>query len=94
MIKVRVTFTDDAGNEETLTSVATVAVAPTVPGAPGILSVSVNDTGKLDVSWDAPDSNGGSAVTGYKVQWKESSDSWDTPAEVSETTVTGGPVIR
>ena len=88
-IKVRVTFTDDAGNEETLTSVATVAVAPTVPGAPGILSVSVNDTGKLDVSWDAPDSNGGSAVTGYKVQWKESSDSWDTPAEVSETTVTG-----
>ena len=89
MIKVRVTFTDDAGNEETLTSVATVAVAPTVPGAPGILSVSVNDTGKLDVSWDAPDSNGGSAVTGYEVQWKESSDSWDTPAEVSETTVTG-----
>ena len=89
MIKVRVTFTDDGGNEETLTSVATVAVAPTVPGAPGILSVSVNDTGKLDVSWDAPDSNGGSAVTGYKVQWKESSDSWDTPAEVSETTVTG-----
>ena len=89
MIKVRVTFTDDAGNEETLTSVATVAVAPTVPGAPGILSVSVNDTGKLDVSWDAPDSNGGSAVTGYKVQWKEAADSWDTPAEVSETTVTG-----
>ena len=89
MIKVRVTFTDDGGNEETLTSVATVAVAPTVPGAPGILSVSVNDTGKLDVSWDAPDSNGGSAVTGYEVQWKESSDSWDTPAEVSETTVTG-----
>ena len=51
--------------------------------------MSVNDTGKLDVSWDAPDSNGGSAVTGYKVQWKEAADSWDTPAEVSETTVTG-----
>ena len=51
--------------------------------------MSVNDTGKLDVSWDAPDSNGGSAVTGYRVQWKEAADSWDTPAEVSETTVTG-----
>ena len=70
MIKVRVTFTDDAGNEEILTSAATAAVAAAVPGVPGILSVSVNDTGKLDVSWDAPDSNGGSAVTGYKVQWK------------------------
>ena len=88
-IKVKVSFTDDGGNEETLTSAVTAAVAAAVPGVPGILSVSVNDTGKLDVSWDAPDSNGGSAVTGYKVQWKEAADSWDTPAEVSETTVTG-----
>ena len=89
MIKVRVAFTDDAGNEETLTSAATTEVIATVPGAPGSLSVSVNDTGKLDVSWDTPDSNGGSAVTGYRVQWKEAADRWDTPAEVSETTVTG-----
>ena len=89
MIKVRVAFTDDAGHEETLTSAATTEVIATVPGAPGSLSVSVNDTGKLDVSWDTPDSNGGSAVTGYRVQWKEAADRWDTPAEVSETTVTG-----
>ena len=88
-IKVRVDFTDDAGNEETLTSAATVAVTATVPGVPGNLSVSVNDTGKLDLSWDAPESNGGSTVTGYKVQWKAAPDSWDTPADVSETTVTG-----
>ena len=88
-IKVRVTFTDDAGYEESLTSAATTAVAATVPGAPGSLSVSVNDTGKLDVSWSAPGGNGGTAVSGYRVQWKESDDSWDTPADVSETTVTG-----
>ena len=88
-IKVRVTFTDDAGYEESLTSAATTAVAATVPGAPGSLSVSVNDTGKLDVSWSAPGGTGGTAVSGYRVQWKESDDSWDTPADVSETTVTG-----
>ena len=88
-IKVKVTFTDDAQNEETLTSAATTEVTATVPVAPGSLSVSVNDTGKLDVSWGAPDSNGGSDVTGYKVQWKEAADSWDTPADVSETTVAG-----
>ena len=88
-VKVRVSFTDDEGNQETRTSAPTAAVAATVPGAPGSLSVSVNDTGKLDVSWGAPESNGGSAVTGYKVQWKEAPDSWDTPADVSETTVTG-----
>ena len=88
-IKVKVTFTDDGGDEETLTSAPTAAVAATVPGAPGGLSVSVNDTGKLDVSWSAPESNGGSAITGYRVQWKEAADSWNTPADVSETTVTG-----
>ena len=71
MIKVKVSFTDDGGNEETLTSAVTTAVAATVPGAPGSLSVSVNDTGKLDVSWSVPYSNGGSAVTGYRVQWRE-----------------------
>ena len=88
-IKVKVTFTDDGGNAESLTSTATTAVAAAVPGAPGSLSVSVNDTGKMDVSWGAPDSNGGSDVTGYKVQWKEAADSWDTAVDVSETTVTG-----
>ena len=33
-IGVRVSFTDDAGNEESLTSAATSAVAATVPSAP------------------------------------------------------------
>ena len=88
-IRVRVTFTDDGGNEETLTSAATAVVAAGVPGVPGGLSVSVNDTGKLDLSWNAPTSNGGSAITGYKVQWKESAGSWDTAEDVSETTVAG-----
>ena len=88
-LKVRVTFTDDAGNSESLTSAATTAVAAVVPSAPGGLSVSVNGTGKLDVSWSVPASNGGSAVTGYKVQWKETAGSWDTPSDVSETTATG-----
>ena len=87
-IKVKVTFTDDAGNGESLPSAATAAVAAAVPGAPASLRVSVNDTGKLDLSWEAPETDGGSAVIGYKVQWKEAVDSWDTPADVSEAAVT------
>ena len=89
-IKVKVSFTDDADNDETLTSEATVAVAATVPSAPQSLTVtSGSQTRELDVSWQAPSSNGGFAVTGYKVQWKESTDRWDTAAEVSEATETG-----
>ena len=87
---VRVTFTDDEGNNESLTSEATEAVAATVPAAPQSLSVAAGDQDQeLEASWQAPSSNGGSAVTGYKVQWKEATDSWDTAADVSEATETG-----
>ena len=87
-VKVKVTFTDDAQNTATLTSAGTAAVTATVPDAPGGLTVEINDTGTLDLSWNAPGSNGGAVVTGYKIQWKESTDSWDIPADVSETTAT------
>ena len=88
-IKVKVSFTDDADNQETLTSVATVEVAATKPGVPGHLNVSPQDTGALDVYWEAPASDGGSDVTGYRVQWKKITGSWDTAADVAEATVTG-----
>ena len=89
-IKVRVTFADDAGNEETLASASTVAVAATVPTAPQSLTVtSGSQSQELDVSWQAPPSDGGTAVTGYTVQWKESADRWETPADVSEATASG-----
>ena len=90
-IKVRVSFTDDADNQETLTSAATAVVAAegTVPGPPGHLRVFPHDAQGLDTSWEAPASNGGSSITGYTVQWKEVDDSWDTPADVSQETVSG-----
>ena len=88
-IKVKVSFTDDADNDETLTSDATDTVAATKPGVPGRLNVFPHDAEALDVYWEAPASDGGSDITGYKVQWKESADSWDTPADVSEETASG-----
>ena len=92
IIKVGVSFTDDWGYEETLTSAAatdTDVVAETVPGTPEHLKVSPHDTGALDVSWEAPATDGGSAITEYRVQWKETAGNWDTPADVSEETATG-----
>ena len=81
-VKVRVIFNDDDNNEETLTSAATAAVAgeTAVPDAPQSLNVSPDDTGTLDVSWEAPASDGGSDITGYKVQWKSGSEDYDGSA--------------
>ena len=89
-IKVRVTFTDYAGNEESLTSFGVIATRLLqVPGSPGTPDVSPRGSGSLAVSWTAPDTDGGSPITGYRVQWKEAQDSWAAAGDVSEETVTG-----
>ena len=67
-IKVKVTFTDDADNEETLTSPATAEVAagvPTDPPAkPRNLTGTANRDGTVTLRWDAPDDD---SVTGYQI---------------------------
>ena len=99
-LTVRARFNDNFGNTETSASAATVAVAATEPDAPQNLNVSLHGTGALHLSWEAPSwdldtwfdesenlGDGGSSITGYNVQWKESAGSWNTPADVSEATV-------
>ncbi len=71
-IKVRVSFTDDAGNGETLTSAATAAIEAAVaeeeptepPPAPTNLTAVVNADGSVTLAWDAPDDD---SVTGYLI---------------------------
>ena len=67
-IKVRVTVTDDLGNETTLTSGATGEVAsggPTEPpGRPLKLKGAANADGTVTLRWEAPDDD---TVTGYQI---------------------------
>ena len=63
-VKVRVTFTDDGGNDETLTSAATDAVAaPEPPAAPTGLSATPSHD-RVVLTWDDPNDD---TITGYVI---------------------------
>ena len=65
-----------------------------MPDAPQSLNVSPDDTGTLDVSWEAPASDGDSAITGYKVQWKSGSEDYDGSAGSTRQAEITDPVSR
>ena len=71
-VKVRATFTDDAGHEETLTSAATAAVtyAAGPPGAPREVGVQVGDS-ELQVTWQAPADQNKAPVERYRIRYRE-----------------------
>ena len=71
-IKVRVSFTDDEGNAESLTSDPTgeVEAAETVPGRPQNLAGEASEPG-IKLTWKAP---AGSAVTSYVIYRAELDD--------------------
>ena len=66
VIKVRVSFTDDAGNEETLTSAATEAVAAEPSEPPdkptGLDATATHDS--VTLTWDDPEDE---SITGYVI---------------------------
>ena len=66
-IRVQVSFTDDAGNEESLTSAATDAVEAAEPSEPpakprGLSATASN--GQVVLTWDDPDDD---SITGYVI---------------------------
>ena len=63
-IKVRVSFTDDAGNEEALTSEPTDAVSAAPPPPPDNVRAVTQESSAVELTWDAPDD---ATVTGYRI---------------------------
>ena len=63
-IKVRVSFTDDAGNEEALTSEPTDAVSAAPPPPPDNVRAVTQESGAVELNWHAPDD---ATVTGYRI---------------------------
>ena len=81
-IKVYVSYTDEANFEDTATSDATAKVA-TAPGPPTSVGTTGPGNGELTVEWTAPTDDGGSAVTGYKVQWKSGNQSFGSSRQAT-----------
>ena len=72
-------------------AVTLVDATLTVPDKPSGVRLTLGD-GSLTVSWVAPDNDGGSEITGYKVEWKEASQAWDaaSSADVGSSPYTIG----
>ena len=85
LTKARVSVVDDAGDRASSTSQSVLPA--TVPDAPSGVRVFPGDVGGLNVSWAPRTASGGSPITGYRVQWRLASGSWESPADVTDATV-------
>ena len=90
-VKVRVTFTDDGGNEETLTSAPTEPVwGDGLPGAPRNLTATPGNK-EITLSWDPPADTGNAPATRYRIEWRIDGkdydrNDWGTSQETTYTT--------
>jgi len=81
-------------NTDPSSAVSTLAaVVLDAPGAPGRPLIGTRTTTSVVISWTAPASDGGSAITNYIVEYRKGTDGWSPVARadstVLSTTVTG-----
>ena len=65
-VSVKVTASD--GNGGSVSNEFDITVAATVPGAPTSLTATASGSTTINLSWTAPADNGGSAITGYRIE--------------------------
>ena len=77
------------GAASSTANATTDAAAATVPGAPTSLSATASGTTTIDLSWNAPSDNGGSSITGYRIEVSPNGSSgWSNRVADTGTTAT------
>ena len=86
----RVTAINSVGLGETVSSASSAKTPRGVPGAPGTLSLAAGDPSPnvIDLSWSAPGSLNGGAITGYKIQRSTDGSSWSNVTADTGSTAT------
>ena len=73
----RVSAINSAGvGQPSNTASATTDASATVPGSPAGLSASADGEKEIDLSWKEPSSDGGSRVTGYRIELSNNGFNW------------------
>ena len=78
------------GDASSTANATTDDAAPTVPGAPTGLSATADGTSTIDLDWTVPTDDGGSAITGYRIEVSSNGGtSWnDRVADTDNTNTT------
>ena len=68
VIKAVVTAEDTTTIKTYMVTVTRAGTATTVPGAPTGLTATASGTSTIDLAWTAPSNDGGSAISGYRIE--------------------------
>ena len=82
----RVSAINEAGLVSVPSGAVQAATNPVAPNTPTGLVATEDGPYQIDLTWTAPEYDGGSEITGYIVEGSEDNAQWVTVAEVTETT--------